>query len=170
MHRLSRRGLGRVVALGFLLAPVGVHAESPDELRAACVAEVRKGGAPIRSPSSACARYEGMTQGAATVDVDPAPRVKPEKAKPKPRKQRSSKSRAAKAESGSEVEHDDGCGKFDYGSIAYRHCRADEKKRLTLQCRQLTAKADRADGKKRAGLKASAARQCQAARQYQIVD
>lgn len=166
MGSLIRHGVGRAFLFGLLLCPAGTQADSVDALRSACVAEVRQGGAPTRSPASACARYEEATQGSAPPDAEPARRARPAKAPSKPRKPRSSSSRATKAEAA----QGDDCGGFDYGSIAYRHCRADEKKRLTKLCGQLSAKADRAHGEKRVKLKASAATQCRAARQYRIVD
>lgn len=166
MHQASGRRLGAALLLLIGLLPVEIAlAGEIDDLRAACVAEVRKGGAPLRGSTTACGRYEAMTRGTAPSSATvSAPRSKAAKATTKPRKPRSRSE--SKAERGEVNE----CGEFDYGSIAYRHCRADEKKRLAAQCRQLSTRADRAKGENRSRLKTAASAQCAAAERYRIVD
>ena len=63
----------------------------------------------------------------------------------------------------------DECGRHSYGSIAYRQCRAIEKRRLSNDCQTLRERLVHATGSGREQLRARVSATCSAADQYRIV-
>lgn len=63
----------------------------------------------------------------------------------------------------------DECGRHSYGSIAYRQCRANEKRRLTSECQRLREQSVHATGSGREQLRALVSATCSASDRYRIV-
>lgn len=64
----------------------------------------------------------------------------------------------------------DQCERYGYGSVQYRQCRANEKRRLTDSCRSLRDERDRARGALYETLSRQASAMCSAAELYRIVN
>lgn len=63
----------------------------------------------------------------------------------------------------------DECDRYSYGSIAYRQCRANEKRRLSNECQQLKERLVHATGSGREQLRALVSAMCSASDRYRIV-
>jgi hypothetical protein len=63
----------------------------------------------------------------------------------------------------------DECTRHTYGSVAYRQCRASEKRRLSDECQNLRNRLETAHGPGRAKLLARTTATCSMANSYQIV-
>lgn len=140
------------------VAPVDI-----EQLRKACVAEVRNAGSATGSSSSACAHYEQAVAlgGDPTINVISAPTYRGTTSAPRT-------ARSVERTIGPTlVPHE--CRMYAYGSIRYRECRADEKKRLLTVCAQDKRWADRTSGEQRQMAKAAAAANCRVAELYEIV-
>lgn len=143
--------------------PEAVAPTDIEQLRKACVAEVRNAGSATRSSSSACARYEQAVAlgGDPTINVIAAPTYRGSTSAPRA-------GRSVERTIGPTlVPHE--CRMYAYGSIRYRECRADEKKRLLAVCAREKKWADRTSGEQRQMAKAVAAANCRVAELYEIV-
>lgn len=140
------------------VAPIDI-----EQLRKACVGEVRNAGSATRSSSSACARYEQAValDGDPTINVIAAPTYRGTTSAPRT-------GRSVERTIGPTlVPHE--CRMYAYGSIRYRECRAYEKKRLLAVCANEKERADQTSGEQRQMAKAVAAANCRVAELYEIV-
>ncbi|TJY57420.1 hypothetical protein E4T66_18610 [Sinimarinibacterium sp. CAU 1509] len=136
------------------------------QLRAECVAEARQ-AAPVKSTrDTACRRYEQAVAGGQDASINVVP---PAERRATPRAAAPASRPAAPAPLVPPVAVVD-CRHLTYGSIRYRHCRADEKERLLRSCRDATDRAEQLHGDERIHAKAIAQAKCVVAERYQIVD
>jgi len=144
-----------------------IQTDSPpltvEQLRAACVAEVRVAGKPSRNASTACARYEAAVAhgGDTSINVADAPEYRYDTPQTRPRPRQDQRVRPTL------IAYE--CGNHSYGSIAFRNCRATEKKRLMAACRRGKQSAERAQGELRASSWPVAVANCRVADLYEII-
>lgn len=135
-----------------------------ESLRAACVTEARQVDLQPQQ-RTACARYEQAANHEAA--NRPRPRVTQPAHEPAPSAvaphRRASEPERAQMTGGV-------CGVHPYGSIAYRECRASEKKRLLALCKRATDNAEATLGAYREQMKETARAHCRTAELYRIVN
>lgn len=140
---------------------------SLDEVRAACVAEVRDPNLK-EGEEWACALYEKTSRP----PVTPPPSNRPPQASsPDSEPQREHAARSSQPRNEAErPEPDHSCSLYPYGTIDYRKCRGREKDRLLERCRRTTARAEATLGPTRQQMKEIARAHCRTAELYQIVN
>lgn len=143
--------------------PPGRARVSIAELRAACVAEARRGGLPGRS-GTACREYELATAARGDPTVNMMASVTPPPSRSPPQR------RSSQPETVQATVIAQSCESLGYGSIRYRECRADEKRRLLRICDLSQERAENATGEMRQPLKQIARENCHIADLYQIVN
>jgi hypothetical protein len=134
-----------------------------EQLRAECVAEVRSAGKPSGSASTACARYEAAAAqgGDTSINIADTPAYRYDSPQTRPQTRRDQRVRPTL------VAYE--CANHSYGSIAFRNCRAAEKKRLMEACRRGKQSAERAQGEPRAASWPLAVANCRVAELYEII-
>ena len=143
--------------------PEAVTPIDVEQLRKACVTEVRSAGSASQSSTGVCARYEQAVAlgGDPTINVIAAPTYRGTTSAPRT-------GRSVERTIGPTlVPHE--CRMYAYGSIRYRECRAYEKKRLLAVCANEKEWADQTSGEQRQMAKAVAAANCRVAELYEIV-
>jgi len=132
-----------------------------EQLRAACIEEIKQRRMPRYNEPTACHRYEDLTRGTlpatSVAPVAPAAPATPAPAAPA-------------EESPYATIPIDECTSFRRGSIEYRDCRHRESERIRRECAQKTWQADQASGAARQRLRREAAAYCREQSRYRPVD